>query len=276
MTKRTKEELNGLFEKQGLEWVREQLKTSGGEINMLESPYAHVWVENQQEAQIKKEKNEERVWNLVFLLVGAIISAAVVLFTTKAQLVSMEKQHRETILQQQKSIEETFKNGINLMVLQYKIEGELRFLSEIYASIENDFEPIFPKMHAMRNNWKEQVFSEGKKEYLKRLLNVIEETSAAVKRFDKVLKNNSQHKEIYDEFYKTLSFQSSFFNPINDLYRAIEIFPEGFTVESLKILDQKGDEFSKAVSLLNEWMDNTKKTAQEKSQVIYAVSQDNK
>jgi len=274
MPRRTNEELNTLFQRNGLEWVREQLYTTGGEINVLESPYAKVWVENQIEKQRRKEKKEERAWNLIFLIIGALISAIVVLATTKAQLASMDKQHRETIEQQQQSIERTFKNGVDLMLLQYKTESELRFLNQIYASIENDFEPIFPKIHNMRNNWKEQLFDMGKKEYLQKLLDLINEVSAAIKSFDKLLKRNSQHKEIYDEFYKTLSFQSNFFNPTNDLYRAIEIFPDGFTVGSLKVLDDKGENFSKAVGLFGKWIEDAKSLAQKRQQGIYKLSQE--
>lgn len=274
MPRRTNEELNTLFQRNGLEWVREQLYTNGGEINSLESPYAKVWVENQIGKQRRKERTEERVWNLIFLLIGALISAFVVLITTKAQLIRMDKQHQETIKQQQQSIEQTFKNGIDLMLLQYKIESELRFLNQIYASIENDFEPIFPKIHNIRNNWKEQLFDMGKKEYLQKLLSLINETSSAIKSFDKLLKRNSQHKEIYEEFYYTLSFQSNFFNPVNDLYRAIEIFPDGFTVGSLKILDEKGEDFSKAVDLFGKWIEDTKSLAQKRQQEIYKLSQE--
>ncbi len=274
MCRRTDAELDALFEKKGFRWVREQLLTNGGEINMLESPHAKVWVEDQKEKFRKAEKKEEKIVNLIFLLVGALISAFVSFLTTKAQLERMNRQHQETIKQQQLAIEDTFRNGINLMLLQYRTESELRFLSQIYNAIENDFEPIFFKIHNMRNNWKEQLVETGRKEYLQKLLGLIDETSNAIKNFDKLLKRNSQHVEIYAEFNKTLSFQSNFFNPINDLYRAIEIFPDGYTVGNLKILDDKGENFSKAVDLLSKWMDDVKVLAQKKQQEIFKLSQE--
>lgn len=46
----------------------------------------NVWVESQKAEQRKKDKFQERIWNLIFLLVGAAISALVAWGTTKTQL----------------------------------------------------------------------------------------------------------------------------------------------------------------------------------------------
>ncbi|MFH1519332.1 MAG: hypothetical protein ABIE75_02035 [Candidatus Omnitrophota bacterium] len=275
MCRRTQEQLNKLFENNGLKWVRAQLYTDGGEINRLESPYAKVWVEDQKERLRKREKREERLWNLLFLLIGAAISALVVWNITKVQLDSMEKQHIATIQQQEDSIRETFENGYRLMLLQYKTESELRFLKDIYASIEDDFEPLFPEIHAMRNNWKEQLVTMGKTTYLQKLAAIRYQISEAIKKFDKLLKKNSHHKEIYDEFYSSMSFQSKYSNPITDLRVDIERFPNNFTVGNLQVLNSRGEKFSEAVNVLHEWIENTKKLAQDRQREIYKLRQEN-
>lgn len=274
MNKKRKEELYQRFEKNGLKWVREQLYTMGGDIDIIEAPYAKVWVEDQKDKERKKEKNEERFWNLIFLLIGATISALVIWNTTRTQLDSMKKQHMATMQQQEKSIRETFENGYKLMLLQYKTESELRFLRDIYISIENDFEPLFPEIHALRNNWKEQLVDMGKTAYLQKLDDIRYRISEAIKKFAKLLKKNSHYKKIYDEFYMSLSFQSEYSNPISDFHRDVDLFPDGFTVGNLKILDSKGEKFSEAVSVLRKWIENTKKLAQDKQQEIYKLSQE--
>ncbi len=89
-SRRTKEKLEELFKQQGLNWVREQLETSGGEINQLETPFAKVWVRNEvdrcRRKESKSDKREERIWNLIFLLMGASISAWVSWQTISVQL----------------------------------------------------------------------------------------------------------------------------------------------------------------------------------------------
>jgi len=82
-------------------------------------PLIKVWVEGQKEEQRNKEKKEERIWNLVFLIIGATISAFVVWTTTRAQLGSMEKQHETTILQQENA------NKQNLVRLQAELRPYL-------------------------------------------------------------------------------------------------------------------------------------------------------
>lgn len=237
-------------------------------------PLMKVWVASQKEEQRKNERKEERWWNLASVIIGALIAAGVALFTANIYLKNLSEQHTHTMKQQERAIEETFRNGFNLMLLQYKTESELRFLEDIYASIENDFEPLFPGIHKMRNNWKEQLVDMGKTAYLQKLDDIRYRISEAIKKFAKLLKKNSHHKKIYDEFYMSLSFQSKYSNPISDFRRDIDLFPDGFTVGNLKILDSKGEKFSEAVSVLRKWIENTKKLAQDKQQEIYKLSQE--
>jgi len=236
-------------------------------------PLIKVWVDIRKEKQRKKEKIEERFFNLFSLVAGTLIGAGVTLYVAKAQLDNLGRQHEEAIKQQKETIEQTFENGLNLMLLQYKIESELRFLKDIYACVENDFDTLFPEIHKMRNNWKEQLVATGKTAWLQKLDNIRYRISEAIKKFDKLLKKNSHHKEIYDEFYGSMSFQGSYSNPITDLCVDIERFPDNFTVGNLKVLDSRGEKFSKAVNVLHKWIEDTKKSAQDKQQEIYKLRQ---
>lgn len=257
-----------------LEEFKDKEKVVQSTFKRDDIPILKIWIESYKNKQRLKGKKEERLWNFVFLLVGAVISATVVLLTTKAQLSNMEEQRKATMQQQEKAIKMTFENGFSLMLLQYKTESELRFLKEIYDCIENDFDPLFPVIHNMRNNWKEKLVSDGKAKWFNKLDDIRLQISNSIKKFDRTLKKNSHHKEIYDIFYKSMSFQSKYSNPITDLRVDIERFPENFTVANLKVLDSRGKDFSEAVNVLHRWIEDTKKKSQDMQQEIYKKAEE--
>jgi len=171
----------------------------------------------------------------------------------KEQRLLHKQQLRERELDSQNKKEPT-----PILLPQSEIEKRIGVLDSIHDVLTGSAKEAYEFGHQLRNSWNTKVVNEGPQNYIKQVLEFKEKVSDSTQEIDAIIRQYSYYDDIEKMLRDLFQFQAEVYPPIDEFIQALGQLPDNPENNTVMLIIDKYENFSKSVARFNHWIEETK------------------